>query len=124
MLFIILGVSGGSVWYTVDSHFLADPFPRPPCPLYPPPLSFSAGIGLELTKQLIARGDKVIAAVRTTNDELAGTGATVIENIDVTSDESAAALAAAVDDASIDGTQRGVVVWKLVFERKGWVFLF
>lgn len=62
----------------------------------------SAGIGLELTKQLIARGDKVIAAVRTTNDELAGTGATVIENIDVTSDESAAALAAAVDDASID----------------------
>ena len=55
----------------------------------------NAGIGLELCKQLAARGSKVYGTCRKTNDELASLdGVTVVPGIDVTSDGVGAALAA------------------------------
>jgi NAD(P)-dependent dehydrogenase (short-subunit alcohol dehydrogenase family) len=44
----------------------------------------ASGIGLELTKQLMRRGDKVIALCRTATSELTQTGAQVIEGIELT----------------------------------------
>jgi NAD(P)-dependent dehydrogenase (short-subunit alcohol dehydrogenase family) len=63
------------------------------------------GIGLELVRQLLARGDRVEAAVRNpdTADELRRLGDGVrIHRVDVTSDAQVAALAAALADAAID----------------------
>lgn len=50
------------------------------------------GIGLELCRQLLARGERVIAACRHAADELEELGARVIEGIDVCSGESLAQL--------------------------------
>lgn len=50
------------------------------------------GIGLELCRQLVARGEQVFAACRRTNDELNSIGARVIENIDVCCGDSLADL--------------------------------
>ncbi len=60
------------------------------------------GIGLELTRQLRARGDDVIALVRRGNDDLAATGARVVEGVEVTSDASMAALVEALGKTRID----------------------
>ena len=57
----------------------------------------SRGIGLELCKQLAARGDEVIAACRSSNEALAALEVSVIEGIDVTRAESMDQLAGAVD---------------------------
>ncbi|GJL83533.1 MAG: short-chain dehydrogenase [marine bacterium B5-7] len=46
------------------------------------------GIGLELTQQLLARGDRVIGLCRQTSNALTKSGADVIEGVDVTSDDS------------------------------------
>ena len=46
------------------------------------------GIGLELCRQLLARGDEVIAVCRRVSDELMALNLRVIEGIDVSSDES------------------------------------
>lgn len=46
------------------------------------------GIGLELCRQLLARGDEVIAVCRSVSSELASLGPRVIEDIDVSSTES------------------------------------
>lgn len=46
------------------------------------------GIGLELCRQLLARGDEVIAVCRRVSDELMALKLRVIEGIDVSSDES------------------------------------
>lgn len=46
------------------------------------------GIGLELSRQLAARGDDIIALCRTPSTELTDLGVRVIENVDVTDDES------------------------------------
>ena len=46
------------------------------------------GIGLELVRQLSARGDEVIAACRKSSPELVATGADVYENVELTDDVS------------------------------------
>jgi NAD(P)-dependent dehydrogenase (short-subunit alcohol dehydrogenase family) len=60
------------------------------------------GIGLELVRQLLARGDTVIAACRSASRELDATGAEVFEGLDVTSDDCLAALAGALEGRAID----------------------
>lgn len=60
------------------------------------------GIGLELTQQLLARGDTVIGLCRRTSKELATSGAQVIEGIDVTSDASMRELRTRLGDTRID----------------------
>ena len=62
----------------------------------------SSGIGLELVKQLAARGDKVFATVRTKSSSASGIDlissvqgdVTIIENVDVMSDDVGNALTA------------------------------
>ena len=54
------------------------------------------GIGLEMTRQLSARGDTLIAACRRASPELERLGVEVIEGVDVSSDESVAALVKAL----------------------------
>jgi NAD(P)-dependent dehydrogenase (short-subunit alcohol dehydrogenase family) len=61
------------------------------------------GIGLELARQLHARGDTVIAACRSSSPELDAVGCRVVEGIDVGSDDVGAALDAALGpDERID----------------------
>lgn len=60
------------------------------------------GIGLELVRQLRARGDQVVAVCRTATDALRQTGARVVEGIDVGSDAGVAELAARAGDAPLD----------------------
>ena len=60
------------------------------------------GIGLELVRRLVGRGDTVIAACRAASRELEATGAEVFEGIDVTSDDSVAALAGALEGRRLD----------------------
>ena len=65
------------------------------------------GIGLELVKQLLARGERVIAACRTPSDELAALAAetanlVIVDNIDVAAAASAKTLAEKVDGETID----------------------
>ncbi len=48
------------------------------------------GIGLEMVKQLAARGEQVVAACRSASPELRETGAEIHENVDVTDDASVA----------------------------------
>ena len=55
------------------------------------------GIGLELARQLHARGDAVIATCRTSSPELDAVGCRVLEGIDVGSDGVGEALDAALD---------------------------
>ncbi len=59
----------------------------------------SRGIGLELAKQLAARGDAVIATCRRRDDALETLGVRVIDGIDVTDDASVAALVDALRDS-------------------------
>ncbi len=55
------------------------------------------GIGLELVRQLAARGDRVIAVCRRGSDELSAlAGVEVIDGVDVSSDEAVAGLARVV----------------------------
>jgi len=51
------------------------------------------GIGLELTQQLCARGDDVVAICRTSSAALEASGATVVDGIDVADPQSVATLA-------------------------------
>jgi NAD(P)-dependent dehydrogenase (short-subunit alcohol dehydrogenase family) len=60
------------------------------------------GIGLELARQLKARGDDVIAAVRESSADLEALGVRVVTDVDVTDDESVARLAKAVADETLD----------------------
>ncbi|MGI9310900.1 MAG: SDR family oxidoreductase [bacterium] len=53
----------------------------------------SRGIGLEICRQLRQRGDRIIAACRTPNDDLERLGANVIGGIDVTCAQSVRELA-------------------------------
>ncbi len=55
------------------------------------------GIGLELCRQLQARGDAVVAACRRSSPELDATGCTVADGVDVTRDDAGAVLARALD---------------------------
>jgi len=60
------------------------------------------GIGLELARQYVARGDDVIAVCRQGSKELKALGVEVIEGVDVTSDESVTDLASALRGRHID----------------------
>ena len=60
------------------------------------------GIGLALAQQLSARGDKVVAACRTSSAELDAAGAEVIEGVDVTDDAAVARLAETLGGRNID----------------------
>ncbi|MDH3317012.1 MAG: SDR family oxidoreductase [Gammaproteobacteria bacterium] len=60
------------------------------------------GIGLELCKQLSARGDCVIAACRASSKALQGTGAEIHDKLEVTDDASVQRLAKALDGRTID----------------------
>jgi NAD(P)-dependent dehydrogenase (short-subunit alcohol dehydrogenase family) len=61
------------------------------------------GIGLELVRQLHARGDTVIATCRTSSPELDAVGCRVVDGVDVGSDAVGDALVAALEpDERID----------------------
>jgi NAD(P)-dependent dehydrogenase (short-subunit alcohol dehydrogenase family) len=60
------------------------------------------GIGLELCRQLVARGEDVIAACRTASKELDALALRVVAGVDVTSDAGAKALVAASDGKPVD----------------------
>jgi NAD(P)-dependent dehydrogenase (short-subunit alcohol dehydrogenase family) len=60
------------------------------------------GIGLELCRQLSARGDHVIAACRKPSAALTALGVRIHADVDVTSDESVHALAKSLNDVTID----------------------
>jgi NAD(P)-dependent dehydrogenase (short-subunit alcohol dehydrogenase family) len=60
------------------------------------------GIGLEICRQLRARGDTVLAACRRTSKELSELGCRVIEGVDVASDTAGAIIEKAIGDQKID----------------------
>ncbi len=60
------------------------------------------GIGLELTRQLVTRGDTVLAACRTASDPLRQLDVEIIENVDITGQAGLEHLAASVSDRTID----------------------
>ena len=60
------------------------------------------GIGLELCRQLAARGDRVIGVCRRSSPDLDGLGARVESGVDVTSDDDVRALADRLSDESLD----------------------
>ncbi len=60
------------------------------------------GIGLELCRQLSARGDRVIAACRTASGQLEALGVRVEEGVDVTSEDSVGSLVRRLEGQTID----------------------
>jgi NAD(P)-dependent dehydrogenase (short-subunit alcohol dehydrogenase family) len=60
------------------------------------------GIGLELAKQYLDRGDHVIAACRSASADLGSTGAEVVSGVDVTTADGVESLRKAVGDRAID----------------------
>ena len=60
------------------------------------------GIGLELCRQLHARGDAVFATCRRRSKELEAIGCRIIDGVDVASDSAAGVIEKAVGSASID----------------------
>ena len=62
----------------------------------------SRGIGLELCKVFMQRGDTVFAVCREASDALRESGAKVVEGVDVAADDAGARMAAALDGCAID----------------------
>jgi NAD(P)-dependent dehydrogenase (short-subunit alcohol dehydrogenase family) len=60
------------------------------------------GIGLELARQLKARGDQVIAVCRTSSPELAGLGVSVEDGIDVSTSAASTLLSQRMAERRID----------------------
>lgn len=60
------------------------------------------GIGLELCRQLHAKGHDVVATCRKGSEELSAVGVRVIEGVEVTSDESIAGLREQLGELQID----------------------
>ena len=60
------------------------------------------GIGLQLCKQLLERGDNVIGVCRTASDELQSSGASIIDGIDVSESAAMPTLREALGDQRID----------------------
>ncbi len=60
------------------------------------------GIGLELVRQYVERGDAVTAVCRNASEALAATGARVIDGVDVADDAGVARLAENLGDERID----------------------
>lgn len=59
------------------------------------------GIGLELVRQYMARGDRVTGACRNASRELEETGCRIVAGVDVASDDGVAILAQALGDERI-----------------------
>jgi NAD(P)-dependent dehydrogenase (short-subunit alcohol dehydrogenase family) len=60
------------------------------------------GIGLELVRQLAARGDSVVAACRETSPGLSALHVDVYENLDVSDEQSVAEFAGGLGDEPVD----------------------
>ena len=60
------------------------------------------GIGLEMCRQLHARGDAVFAACRKKSKELEDVGCRIVEGVDVARDDAGAVLLGALGDARVD----------------------
>jgi len=60
------------------------------------------GIGLEMCRQLAARGDEVVAVCRRSSPELDGLGVSVESSIDVADDAAAQELAARLEGVTLD----------------------
>lgn len=60
------------------------------------------GIGLELCRQLQARGDQVIAACRSASEDLLSLGVEVLEDVDVGDEGSVAAMAGRLEGRRLD----------------------
>jgi NAD(P)-dependent dehydrogenase (short-subunit alcohol dehydrogenase family) len=60
------------------------------------------GIGLAMTRDLLARGDSVIAICRQASPELEATGTRIVEGVDVSSDASIEALGQALAGTTLD----------------------
>jgi NAD(P)-dependent dehydrogenase (short-subunit alcohol dehydrogenase family) len=60
------------------------------------------GIGLEMCRQVKARGDNVLAACRTSSPELDALGVTVVAGVEMTNDDGAKLIAKALGDQKID----------------------
>ena len=60
------------------------------------------GIGLELSRQLAARGENVIGVCRSTSDELGRLDIRIIDGVDVSTDAGVARLVDELGDTSID----------------------
>lgn len=60
------------------------------------------GIGLELVRQYIARGDEVVGVCRTSNDALTDTGARIIDGVDVSTEDGIQRLSAELGDTPVD----------------------
>lgn len=60
------------------------------------------GIGLELCRQLAARGDQVIAVCRTASEELAGLNVRVLDGVDVTDAVSVGSLQSRLGAENLD----------------------
>ncbi len=60
------------------------------------------GIGLELAKQLVARGDEVIALCRRPSEELVALGAQVFDGVDITDPTALQTVSDALADTAID----------------------
>lgn len=60
------------------------------------------GIGLEISKQLLSRGDEVIAVCRTASEELQSLNLRVIEGVDVCADQSISSLQTQLGDEPLD----------------------
>ena len=60
------------------------------------------GIGLELCRQMAARGDRVIAACRSKSPELTKLGVRIVEDIEVTDPRAVVRLVEAVGSQSVD----------------------
>ena len=54
------------------------------------------GIGLELVRQLDARGDSVVAVCRKASPELSETGVEIIDGVDVTTDDGISKIVAGI----------------------------
>lgn len=80
------------------------------------------GIGLELARQMKARGDEIIGVCRQQNEQLRKLGIRVIDGIDVAQADDVARLAAELDGARIDillnnaGILRGDAFGELDYE--------
>jgi NAD(P)-dependent dehydrogenase (short-subunit alcohol dehydrogenase family) len=60
------------------------------------------GIGLALTRALLARGDSVVAICRQASPELEATGTRIVEGVDVSSDSAVLALGHALAGTTLD----------------------
>lgn len=60
------------------------------------------GIGLEMCRQLKARGESVFAACRKTSAELSALGCTIVEGVDIGAEDAGATIARALGETKID----------------------